>query len=53
MSNLDLLEWFDEEERSVCSECGERACVTFAEAKASFCMGCGVVKVDGRAIRLR
>jgi hypothetical protein len=50
LSNVDFLDWFSEDERDVCSDCGERACVTFEEAKAAFCLACGSVKVDGRRI---
>lgn len=53
MTNLDLLAWFSEDEREVCSDCGERACVSFPEANVAFCLGCGTVKVDGRRIEVR
>jgi hypothetical protein len=46
-SNIDLLAWFDEDEREVCSGCGDRASVSFPESIASFCLGCGAITVDG------
>jgi hypothetical protein len=50
MSNRDFLAWFAEHERHVCSDCGERACVTLDGAGAAFCLACGAVKVDGKTI---
>jgi hypothetical protein len=50
LSNVDLLAWFTEDERDVCSSCGEKACVSVTEAFASFCLACGAVVVDGRRI---
>jgi hypothetical protein len=47
MSNSDLLEWFDDEERTACSVCSERACVTLPDADASFCLACGAIHIDG------
>jgi len=47
MSNSDLLEWFDDDERKVCSVCHEQACVSLAEAAASFCLACGAIHIDG------
>ena len=51
-TNVDLLEWFSEDERDVCSECGEKACVTFPGLDAAFCLACNAVKVDGKTIAL-
>lgn len=50
VSNLDLLEWFAEEERQLCGYCGERASVTLPDAQASFCLVCGAVTIDGLRI---
>ena len=47
MSNRDLLEWFNDDERKTCSVCGERACVSLPKATASFCLACGAIHVDG------
>jgi hypothetical protein len=47
MSNLDLLEPFEADERSECPACGERASVTLPETAASFCFACGAVTVGG------
>ena len=52
-TNVDLLAWFSEEEREVCSDCGEKACVSFPGLKAAFCLACNAVKVDGEKIALR
>jgi hypothetical protein len=49
-SNRDLLDWFSEDERSVCSYCGKRACVSPPEADALFCFACGAVTLDGARI---
>ncbi len=49
-TNLDLLKWFMDEERAVCGSCSQRACVTVPEAKASFCLGCGAIHIDGERI---
>jgi hypothetical protein len=50
MTNRDFLPWFGEDERVECSACGERACVSLPEAKASFCLACSAITVDGRRI---
>jgi hypothetical protein len=50
MTNVDLLAWFAEDERSHCSECAERACVTLPNARASFCLSCGTITVKGERI---
>jgi hypothetical protein len=50
--NVDLLEWFSDEEREVCSDCGEKACVSFPGLQAAFCLACNAVKVDGKKIEL-
>ena len=41
-NNVDLLEWFSEDERELCSDCGERACVGFP----------GLEAIDGETITL-
>jgi hypothetical protein len=46
-SNVDLLAWFSEDERSECGSCGERACVGLPDVVASFCLACGAVTIDG------
>ena len=51
-TNVDLLAWFSEDEREVCSECGKKACVSFPGLKAAFCPACNAVKVDGEQITL-
>jgi hypothetical protein len=45
VTNLDLLDWFDEAERNECSVCGRRACVSLPDVQAWFCLGCGAIKV--------
>ena len=52
ITSRDLLAWFDDEERQVCSDCGEKACVSFPGLSAAFCLACNAVKVDGRKISL-
>jgi hypothetical protein len=52
ITNRDLLAWFSDDEREVCSDCGERACVTFPGLRAAFCLACNAVKVDGKKIAL-
>jgi hypothetical protein len=49
-SNVDLLHWFGEDERDECTSCGECAVVTIPEALASFCLACGAVWLDGKAL---
>ena len=51
-TNIDFLDWFDEDEREVCSDCGEKACVSFPGLPAAFCLACNTVKIDGRKIEL-
>lgn len=46
-SNRDLLEWFGEDERTACSSCGERACVSLPRVSAAFCLACGAVSIAG------
>lgn len=46
-SNRDLLEWFGEDERTDCSVCGERACVSLPTVSAQFCLACGAVTIAG------
>lgn len=49
-SNRDLLDWFSEDERGVCSSCGERACVSLPRVSAHFCLACGAVTIAGMRI---
>jgi hypothetical protein len=51
-SNIDMLAWFAEDERHDCLGCGERACVSLADAVATFCLACGRISIDGTAIEL-
>jgi hypothetical protein len=46
-SNRDLLDWFSEDERGVCSSCRERACVSLPRVAAHFCFACGAVTIAG------
>jgi hypothetical protein len=46
-SNCDLLDWFSEDERKVCSSCGERACVSLPRVSAHFCLACGAATIAG------
>ena len=46
-SNRDMLEWFSEDERNVCSSCRERACVSLPHVSAHFCLACGAITVAG------
>ena len=50
ITNLDLLEWFEEDERSDCASCGRRACVSLPQVAASFCLGCGAISIGGLRI---
>jgi hypothetical protein len=50
ITNLDLLEWFDEDERNVCSTCGERACVSLPDVAAHFCLNCGAIHIAGMRV---
>ena len=43
----DLLESFSEDERGVCSACGERACVSLPQVPAHFCFVCDAVTIAG------
>ena len=52
LTNVDLLEWFSEDERELCSDCGEKACVSFPGLHAAFCLACNAVKVAGERIPL-
>jgi hypothetical protein len=47
LSNRDMLDWFSEEERSVCTSCGARACVSLPRVAAQFCFACGAVTIAG------
>lgn len=49
-SNIDLLAWFDEEEREECAHCGERAAVGFREIETIFCLACGAVWLRGKRL---
>jgi hypothetical protein len=49
-SNRDLLDWFSDEERNVCSSCGERGCVSLPRVAAHFCLACGAVTIAGYRI---
>jgi hypothetical protein len=46
-TNEDLLEWFSDEERVLCSACGKNTCVGFPDVPASFCLACDAITVDG------
>ena len=46
-TNHDMLAWFSEEERGDCAHCGERGCVSLEGVRASFCLSCGAVTIDG------
>ena len=50
LTNLDLLEWFGEDERGDCTACGRRACVSLPDVAASFCLGCGAITIGGMRI---
>jgi hypothetical protein len=45
--NVDLLEWFSEDERRECLACGVRASVSFPDVTAQFCLHCGAITIDG------
>jgi hypothetical protein len=47
VSNLDLLEPFDEDERAECPSCRQKACVSLPETAACFCLACGAVTIGG------
>lgn len=46
-TNLDMLAWFSEDERSTCAACGMQARVSLSDALASFCLACGAITLDG------
>jgi hypothetical protein len=46
-TNLDMLAWFSEDERSLCKSCGQRAAVSLPEADTCFCLGCAAITIDG------
>jgi hypothetical protein len=50
LTNHDLLEWFDERERNICSYCRERACVGLPDVAAHFCLACGAISIAGMRI---
>ena len=52
-TNRDMLDWFSEEERNVCSSCRERACVTLPRVSAHFCFACGAVSIAGFRIDVK
>jgi hypothetical protein len=45
-----MLAWFEEDERSQCASCHEKACVTLPHAHASFCLACGAISLNGERI---
>lgn len=45
--NRDLLHWFEPDERSACSWCGEQGCVSLPDVAAHFCLVCGAVTIKG------
>jgi len=45
--NVDFLAWFSEDERQLCESCGERSAVNVPDARASFCLRCSAVTIDG------
>ena len=47
LTNLDMLDWFEKDERHDCGSCGARTAVTLPDAPASFCLSCGAITVDG------
>jgi hypothetical protein len=47
-----MLAWFSESERNECGSCGERACVSIEGARASFCLACGSISIDGEQLDL-
>lgn len=49
-SNMDMLDWFSEDERGLCSSCGERACVSLERVSAHFCLACGAITIAGMRI---
>jgi len=48
--DVDLLAWFNEDEREVCEHCGKRSAVSVPDARASFCLRCGAIAIDGVAV---
>lgn len=46
-TNRDLLDWFSDDERDVCSSCRERARVSLPDVPAHFCLACGAVWIAG------
>jgi hypothetical protein len=46
-TNLHMLAWFSEHERSLCAGCGERAVVTPPEIDTCFCLGRGAITING------
>jgi hypothetical protein len=48
--DVDLLDWFSEDEREVCERCGKRSAVSVPDALASFCLRCGAIAIDGVAV---
>jgi hypothetical protein len=49
-SNVDMLAWFEEDERGQCASCHEKACVSLPHAHASFCLACGAISLNGERI---
>ena len=51
MANIDLLEWFDEDEREQCPACRARALVGVEDApRFRVCLTCAAVWVAGERI---
>jgi hypothetical protein len=51
VSNVDLLTWFEDDERTRCEACGRLTCVTVAGAPGfCVCLACGGVWVDGNRV---
>jgi hypothetical protein len=51
VENLDLLQWFGDDEREECPACGKEAVVGVAEAPLfRVCLGCAAVWVAGERI---
>jgi hypothetical protein len=51
VANLDLLEWFDEDEREQCAACDELAVVGVEKAPLfRVCLNCAAAWVEGERI---
>ena len=51
-TNVDMLAWFSDSERDECRSCGERTSVSVEGARASFCLACGSISIDGELLDL-